>query len=134
MIEAYLGNMRAGHFGFRRRTPALSGNRHQLRARCFYADAVVAVRMEDRIAAAAKAAQIASHLLVQPDVLEARAVIDAVDHLGHPLHPWLVADRRARVEEDRPDVINRRTSSLTALHSREQGAPDHDTKIVVGTR
>ena len=40
----------------------------------FYADAVVAVRVEDRIAAAAKAAQIASHLLVQPDVLEARAV------------------------------------------------------------
>jgi len=50
----------------------------------FYADAVVAVRVEDRIAAAAKAAQIASHLLVQPDVLEARAVVDAVDHLGHP--------------------------------------------------
>jgi hypothetical protein len=42
-----------------------------------------------------KAAQIASHLLVEPDVLEARAVVDAVDHLGHPLHPWLVADRRA---------------------------------------
>jgi hypothetical protein len=34
--------------------------------------------VEDRIAAAAKAAQIASHLLVQPDVLEARAVVDAV--------------------------------------------------------
>jgi hypothetical protein len=48
----------------------------------------------DRIAAAAKAAQIASHLLVQPDVLKARAVVDTVDHLGHPLHPWLVADRR----------------------------------------
>ena len=25
-------------------------------------------------------------------VLEARAVVDAVDHLGHPLHPWLVAE------------------------------------------
>src|ERR1700736_6280129 len=71
----------------------------------FYADAVVAVRVEERIAAAAKAPQIASHLLVQPDVLEARAVVDAIDHLGHPLHPWLVADRRARVEEDRPDVV-----------------------------
>jgi hypothetical protein len=54
--------------------------------RCVYADAGVAVRVSDRIAPAAKAAQIASHLLVQPDVLEARAVVDAVDHLGHPLH------------------------------------------------
>src|SRR5271167_1219031 len=106
MIEAYLGNMRAGHFGFQMtdaRFVSVIGNRHQLRARCFYADAGVAVRVADSIAAAAKAAQIASHLLVQPDVLEARAAVDAVDHLGHPLHPWLVADRRARVEEDRPE-------------------------------
>src|ERR1700730_494017 len=75
-----------------------------MRARCFMPTRV-AVRVEDRIAAAAKAAQIVRHLLVEPDVLEARAVVDAVDHLGHPLHPWLVADRRARVKEDRPDVV-----------------------------
>src|SRR6516164_6076546 len=49
--------------------------------------------------------RIAGHLLVQPDVLEARPVVDAVDHLGHPLHPRPVADRGAWVEEDRPDVI-----------------------------
>ena len=53
-----------------------------------------------RIPAAANP-QIPTDLLIQPNVLEARAVVDAVDHLGHPLHPWLVADRRARVKEDR---------------------------------
>jgi hypothetical protein len=45
----------------------------------FLCKAGVAVRVADRIAAAAKATQIASHLFVQPDVLEARAVVDAVD-------------------------------------------------------
>ena len=52
-----------------------------------------------------EAAQFAGHLLVQPDVLETRTVVDAVDHLGHPLHPRLIAHRGARVEEDRPDVV-----------------------------
>jgi hypothetical protein len=31
--------------------------------------------------------------------------------LGHPLHPWLVADCRARVEENRPDVSISHTNS-----------------------
>ena len=29
----------------------------------------------------------------------------AVDHLGHPLHPRLVADRGAGVEKDWPNVV-----------------------------
>src|SRR6516165_4257226 len=45
------------------------------------------------------------HLLIQPNVLEARAVVDAIYHLRHPLHPRLVADRGAGVKEDRPDIV-----------------------------
>ena len=41
-------------------------------------------------------------LSVQPDILEARPVVGTVDHLGHPLHPRLVADRGAWVEETTP--------------------------------
>src|SRR6516225_10271624 len=44
-------------------------------------------------------------LFVEPDVFEARAVVDAVDHLGHPFHPWLVADGTTRVIEDRPGIV-----------------------------
>src|SRR5271167_2324804 len=46
-----------------------------------------------------------AHLFVEPDVFEARAVVDAVDHLGHAFHPWLVADGTTRVIEDRPGIV-----------------------------
>jgi Transposase len=45
----------------------------------FCADAGVAVRVAARVGAAAKSARPAGHLLVQPDVLKARAVVDAVE-------------------------------------------------------
>src|SRR5215472_3563794 len=44
-------------------------------------------------------------LPVEPEVLEARAVVDAVDHVGEALHLRLPAGRNAAVEDDRPRVL-----------------------------
>src|SRR5215813_15177147 len=44
-------------------------------------------------------------LSVEPEVLEARAVVDAVDHVGEALHLRLPAGRNAAVEDDRPRVV-----------------------------
>ena len=49
-----------------------------------------------------EAAQTAAIYLSSQTSSKARAVVDAVDHLHHPR---LVADRSARVEEDRPHVV-----------------------------
>ncbi len=46
-------------------------------------------------------------LFVEPEVLEARAVVDAVDHQGEPLHPGLPANCRAGVIDDRSDIVLR---------------------------
>jgi hypothetical protein len=44
-------------------------------------------------------------LSVEPEVFEARAVIDAVDHVGEAPHLRLPAGRNAAVEDDRPRVV-----------------------------
>ena len=44
-------------------------------------------------------------LSVEPEVFEARAVVDAVDHVGEALHLRLPAGRNAAVEDDRPRVV-----------------------------
>ena len=72
-------------------------------SRCFSADAGVVARAAVGIAAVAKRRRSPATYLSSQNVLEARAVVDAVDHLGHPLHPRLVADRSAGVEGDRPE-------------------------------
>src|SRR5207248_6081220 len=49
----------------------------------------------------------AAALPVQPEVLVAIAVVDAVDHHGHALDLWMAAGHLARVEDDRPrDVFD----------------------------
>src|SRR6516165_5207099 len=42
---------------------------------------------------------------VEPEVFEARPVIDAVDHVGEALYLRLPAGRNAAVEDDRPRVV-----------------------------
>src|SRR5215469_9485330 len=44
-------------------------------------------------------------LIVEPDVLEARAAIEAVDHLGHALDPRLPAGRLTGIEDYRADIV-----------------------------
>src|SRR5262249_41641830 len=44
-------------------------------------------------------------LVGEPEVLEARSVVDAVDHQGQPLDPRLPARRLPRIEDDRPDIV-----------------------------
>src|SRR5438128_80087 len=46
-------------------------------------------------------------LTIEPDIFEARAVVDAVDHQGHALDPRLKADGCAGVKDDWPDVVFR---------------------------
>src|SRR5437016_5701177 len=49
----------------------------------------------------------AAALPVQPDVLVAIAVVDAVDHHGHALDLWMAAGHLARVKDYRPrDVFD----------------------------
>src|SRR6516165_7304425 len=48
---------------------------------------------------------VAWRLLVEPDVLEARAVIDAVDHRCQALDVWFAAVCGAGVKEDRAGVV-----------------------------
>src|ERR1700719_1938729 len=43
--------------------------------------------------------------VVEPEILVARAVIDAVDHDRKPLQLRLPADRAARIDEDWPGVV-----------------------------
>src|SRR5438552_7660883 len=47
------------------------------------------------------------HLFVEPDVLHAPAVEDAVDHDRQPLHMRLPAGRAAVVKDDRPGAVFR---------------------------
>src|SRR5947207_5112512 len=49
--------------------------------------------------------RVAADPLLEPDILEARAVVDAVDHLRQALDTRLSANCSARVEDDRPDAI-----------------------------
>src|SRR5262249_18109783 len=44
-------------------------------------------------------------LVVEPQILEAVAVVDAVDHDRHALQPGLPAGRHARIEKGRPGVV-----------------------------
>src|SRR3984893_15487580 len=44
-------------------------------------------------------------LFVQPDVLVAPAVVDAIDHDGQPFHPGLPTGSAARVEDDRTSAV-----------------------------
>src|SRR5215471_14727058 len=44
-------------------------------------------------------------LLVEPDVLETRAVINAVDHCCQAFDVWFVANRCARIKQDRAGVV-----------------------------
>src|SRR6266404_8608115 len=44
-------------------------------------------------------------LIVDPEVLEARAVVDAVDHQGHALDPRLPAGCLTGLEDDRADIV-----------------------------
>src|SRR6516225_10078279 len=46
-------------------------------------------------------------LVVEPEVFEARAVVDAVDHQGQPLNPRLPAGRLTGVEDHRADIVLR---------------------------
>src|SRR5215471_9640524 len=48
-----------------------------------------------------------SALFVEPDVFEAPAVVDAVDHNGQPFHPGLPAGAAAGIENDGPDGVLR---------------------------
>src|SRR5437762_1397303 len=43
--------------------------------------------------------------LLEPDILEARAVVDTVDHLRQAFDTRLGADCSARVEDDWPDAV-----------------------------
>src|SRR5438045_1485476 len=43
--------------------------------------------------------------LLEPDILKARAVVDAVDHLRQALDTRQSANCSARVEDDRPDAV-----------------------------
>jgi hypothetical protein len=44
-------------------------------------------------------------LFVEPEVFEALAVVDAVNHESQPLELRLPADRAAREENDRPGIV-----------------------------
>src|SRR6516225_10315592 len=47
----------------------------------------------------------AAYLFVEPDVLPAVAVEDAVDHQCQPLHGWLPARSAAAVKDDRSGTV-----------------------------
>src|SRR5215472_4764084 len=44
-------------------------------------------------------------LVVEPQILEAVAVVDAVDHYRHALQPRLPAVRHAGIEDGRPGIV-----------------------------
>ena len=44
-------------------------------------------------------------LIVEPQVFEARAVVDAVDHQGQPLDPRLPAGGLTGIEDDRANAV-----------------------------
>ena len=44
-------------------------------------------------------------LSVEPEILEAEAVVDAVDHHRHPLDLGMLACRLTRVEDDRTGAV-----------------------------
>ena len=48
---------------------------------------------------------IASFLLVEPEVFETLAIVDAVDHQRRPLQGRPLTDRAVRKEDDRPGII-----------------------------
>jgi hypothetical protein len=65
-------------------------------------------------------------LIVEPQVFEARAVVDAIDHQGHSLHPRLPAGSLTGIEDDRADVVfgqplSQALGGLPRLHGA--GAP-----------
>src|SRR6516162_6671487 len=43
--------------------------------------------------------------VVEPEVFEARVIVDAVDHCNKPLELWLPAIRSSRIKQDRPCVV-----------------------------
>src|SRR6516162_3109405 len=44
-------------------------------------------------------------LVLEPEVFETRTVVNAVDHLGQPLHPRLPAGGLTGIEDDRADIV-----------------------------
>src|SRR6266550_9488024 len=52
-----------------------------------------------------RAAPLRTRLIADPEVLEARAVVDAVDHQGHALDPRLPAGGLTGIEDDRADIV-----------------------------
>ena len=48
-------------------------------------------------------------LLVEPEVLEAPAVVDAVDHGGEPFNVRLPTGRRPRVVDDGPSRLRKKS-------------------------
>src|SRR6516164_1016635 len=46
-----------------------------------------------------------ARLFVEPEVFEARVIVDAVDHCNKPLKLWLPAIRCSRVKQDRSCVV-----------------------------
>src|ERR1700730_7397314 len=63
-------------------------------------------------------------LLVEPQLLEAPAVVDAVYHDGQSLHPRLPARAATRVKDHRPGTILGQASSVAQPRHRLQEADD----------
>src|SRR5207245_994235 len=47
--------------------------------------------------------------VVEPEVFETEAVVDAVDHHGHPFHLRVPAGRLTGVKDDRPRAVFRQS-------------------------